>query len=152
LKPVCSSGHNHRPGVDRQQHFSKCKLDVRKTGEEICCEHDDAKNKNNSTATITKSLKRDDLSPAETALLADLRTRMALPRAVDKSRRFIDLGHTVEHGMITYKGMPGPVVSDYRSRQASKDFYAQGTEFHIGRIEMVANTGTYVDAPFHRFA
>ena len=66
-------------------------------------------------------------------------------------KRFIDLGHTVEHGMITYKGMPGPVISDYRTRESSKDFYAPGTEFHIGRIEMVANTGTYVDAPFHRF-
>lgn len=53
--------------------------------------------------------------------------------------------------MVTYKGMPGPVISDYRSRESSKAFYAPGTEFHIGRIEMVANTGTYLDAPFHRF-
>jgi len=53
--------------------------------------------------------------------------------------------------MVTYKGMPGPVITDYRSRESSKEFYAPGTEFHIGRIEMVANTGTYVDAPFHRF-
>lgn len=54
--------------------------------------------------------------------------------------------------MITYKGMPGPVISDYRSRESSRDYYESGTEFHIGRIEMVANTGTYIDAPFHRFA
>jgi kynurenine formamidase len=66
-------------------------------------------------------------------------------------KQFIDLGHTVEHGMITYKGMPGPVVSDYRSRESSREYYAEGTEFHIGRIEMIANTGTYIDAPFHRF-
>jgi kynurenine formamidase len=66
-------------------------------------------------------------------------------------KRLIDLGHTVEHGMITYKGMPGPVISDFRSRESSRDYYAQGTEFHIGSIQMVANTGTYIDAPFHRF-
>jgi len=53
--------------------------------------------------------------------------------------------------MVTYKGMPGPVISDYRSREISREYYAEGTEFHIGRIELVANTGTYVDAPFHRF-
>jgi len=53
--------------------------------------------------------------------------------------------------MVTYKGMPGPVISDYRSREMSREYYAEGTEFHIGRIELVANTGTYLDAPFHRF-
>jgi kynurenine formamidase len=69
----------------------------------------------------------------------------------NERKRFIDLGHTVEHGMVTYKGMPGPVISNYRSREMSREYYAEGTEFHIGRIELVANTGTYVDAPFHRF-
>ena len=64
----------------------------------------------------------------------------------------IDVSHTVEHGMITYKGLPAPVICDYLSREASRARYALGTEFHIGRIDMVANTGTYVDAPFHRFA
>src|SRR5882672_5668327 len=64
----------------------------------------------------------------------------------------IDVSHTVEHGMITYKGLPAPVICDYLSREASRARYAPGTEFHIGRIDMVANTGTYVDAPFHRFA
>lgn len=67
-------------------------------------------------------------------------------------RTLIDLSHTVEHGMVTLEGMPGPVVCDYMSREASRSKYAQGTEFHIGRIDMIANTGTYVDAPFHRFA
>jgi arylformamidase len=66
--------------------------------------------------------------------------------------RLIDLSHTVESGMITYKGLPAPVVCDFLSREASRALYAEGTEFHIGRIEMVANTGTYVDSPFHRFA
>jgi kynurenine formamidase len=64
----------------------------------------------------------------------------------------IDVSHTVEHGMITYKGLPAPVISDFLSREASQKNYASGTEFHIGRIEMVANTGTYLDSPFHRYA
>jgi arylformamidase len=64
----------------------------------------------------------------------------------------IDLSHTVEHGMITYKGLPAPIICDYLSREASRARYAPGTEFHIGRVEMVANTGTYIDSPFHRYA
>ena len=64
----------------------------------------------------------------------------------------IDLSHTVEHGLETYRGLPAPVLCDYLSREASREKYAPGTEFHIGRIDMVANTGTYVDSPFHRFA
>jgi kynurenine formamidase len=63
----------------------------------------------------------------------------------------IDLSHTVEHGMITYKGLPAPIICDYLSREASRARYAPGTEFHIGKIEMVANTGTYLDSPFHRY-
>jgi kynurenine formamidase len=65
---------------------------------------------------------------------------------------FIDLSHTVEHGMITYKGLPAPIISDHLSREASKAIYEPGTQFHIGRIEMVANTGTYLDSPFHRYS
>jgi arylformamidase len=65
--------------------------------------------------------------------------------------RLIDLSHTVEDGMITYKGLPAPIICDYLSREASRARYAPGTEFHIGKIEMVANTGTYVDSPFHRY-
>ncbi len=64
----------------------------------------------------------------------------------------VDLSHTLEDGMITYKGLPGPIVCDFLSREASRDHYTDGTEFHIGKIELVANTGTYVDAPFHRYA
>ena len=66
--------------------------------------------------------------------------------------QLIDLSHTVEHGMITYKGLPAPIICDYLSREASRSRYAPGTEFHIGKIEMVANTGTYLDSPFHRYA
>lgn len=65
--------------------------------------------------------------------------------------QFYDVSHTVEHGMITYKGLPAPVICDYLSREASRSRYAPGTEFQIGRIEMVANTGTYLDSPFHRY-
>jgi len=64
----------------------------------------------------------------------------------------IDLSHTIEHGMITYRGLPAPLICDYLSREASRQFYTEGTEFHIGRIDLVANTGTYLDSPFHRYA
>jgi kynurenine formamidase len=66
--------------------------------------------------------------------------------------KLIDLSHTVEEGMMTYKGLPAPLICDFLSREQSRAYYAPGTEFHIGKIEMIANTGTYVDSPFHRFA
>ena len=68
------------------------------------------------------------------------------------AHRLVDLSHTVEDGMITSRGLPAPIVCDFLSRDASRAHYAAGTEFHIGKIELVANTGTYVDSPFHRFA
>ena len=68
------------------------------------------------------------------------------------NKKLIDLSHTVEHGMITYKGLPAPIICDFLSREDSRQHYSAGTEFAIGKIEMVANTGTYVDSPFHRFA
>src|SRR5687767_3758397 len=64
----------------------------------------------------------------------------------------IDLSHVIEDGMVTYKGLPAPVICDYLSRENSRQFYESGTEFQIGKIEMIANTGTYVDCPFHRYA
>src|SRR5438874_432867 len=64
----------------------------------------------------------------------------------------IDVSHTIEHGMITYRGLPAPLICDFLSRKDSPKHYAPGTEFHIGRIDMVANTGTYLDSPFHRYA
>jgi arylformamidase len=64
----------------------------------------------------------------------------------------LDLSHAIEHGMITYAGLPAPAISDFLTREASRSRYAEGTEFHIGKIEMVANTGTYLDTPWHRFA
>src|SRR4051812_48405120 len=65
--------------------------------------------------------------------------------------RHVDLSHTIEDGMITYKGLPAPLICDHLSRVQSRAMYAAGTEFHIGKITLVANTGTYIDSPFHRF-
>jgi kynurenine formamidase len=64
---------------------------------------------------------------------------------------FIDLSHTIADGLVTYKGLPAPIICDYLSREESREIYAAGTEFQIGKIEMVSNTGTYVDCPFHRY-
>jgi arylformamidase len=64
----------------------------------------------------------------------------------------IDLSHTIAHGTVTYPGLPGPLICDFLSREASRRVYAEGVEFHIGQITMVANTGTYLDTPFHRYA
>jgi len=64
---------------------------------------------------------------------------------MEGGRKFIELSHTIEHAMVTYKGLPAPVISDYMTREASKPHYPEGTSFQIGKIEMVANTGTYVD-------
>jgi len=65
---------------------------------------------------------------------------------------FYDLSHTIEDGMVTYPGLPAPAICDFLSREASRSHYEAGTEFQIGRIDMVANTGTYIDSPFHRYA
>lgn len=68
-----------------------------------------------------------------------------------KKEYVIDLSHTIENGLITYKGLPAPIICDYLSREESRKIYEKGTEFQIGKIEMVTNTGTYIDCPFHRF-
>jgi arylformamidase len=67
------------------------------------------------------------------------------------SEKFVDLSHRIEHGLVTYKGLPAPIICDYLSREESRKQYAAGTEFQIGKIEMVTNTGTYLDCPFHRY-
>src|SRR6185295_2879795 len=71
---------------------------------------------------------------------------------VRPGRRLIELSHPIAPGMTTYPGLPGPIVTDFLSREDSRARYAPGTSFSIARIDMVVNTGTYVDAPFHRFA
>ena len=69
-----------------------------------------------------------------------------------EEKKIVDLSHVIEHGMTTYKGLPGPHICDFWTREGSAANYDDGSTFHIGRIDMVANTGTYLDAPFHRFA
>lgn len=67
-------------------------------------------------------------------------------------RSIVDLSHSISEGMVTYPGLPGPEFSDHLTRAAAEVAYGPGTTFHIGRISMVANTGTYIDSPFHRYA
>jgi arylformamidase len=71
--------------------------------------------------------------------------------ATNKQQFFIDVSHTIEHGMVTYKGLPAPIICDYLSREDSIPNFVDGTSFQIGKIEMVSNTGTYIDCPFHRY-
>ena len=66
-------------------------------------------------------------------------------------KKLLDLSHTIEDGLITYKGLPAPIICDYLSREDSKKHYADGTTFQIGKIEMCSNTGTYLDSPYHRY-
>lgn len=116
----------------------------------------------------------DDIGDAELVdrVVRDLRLLMAGPaRILDKrivveahkrkspeagraggARRLVDLSHVIEDGLVTYPGLPAPHVCDYLSREASREHYEAGTEFQIASIEMVANTGTYIDCPFHRYA
>ena len=69
----------------------------------------------------------------------------------DRTQTLIDLSHVIEDGMTTFAGLPGPHICDYWTREASAEKYDDGSSFQIGRIDMVANTGTYVDSPFHRY-
>lgn len=87
-------------------------------------------------------------------IIVERHKRATAPVAGDGAAtvRHVDLSHTVEDGMITYKGLPAPIVCDHLSRGQSRALYAEGTEFHIGRLTMVANTGTYIDSPYHRYA
>jgi kynurenine formamidase len=69
-----------------------------------------------------------------------------------QERRIVDLSHVIEDGMVTYRGLPGPHICDFWTRESSASNYDDGSTFQIGKIEMVANTGTYLDSPFHRYA
>lgn len=79
-------------------------------------------------------------------------SRGVVPTSPARSRRLIELSHPIRHQMVTYPGLPGPEITDHLTREASRATYAPGTEFHIARISMVANTGTYLDSPYHRYA
>jgi kynurenine formamidase len=82
---------------------------------------------------------------------AHKRSQAATAGEGETEATLIDLSHTIEDGMITYKGLPAPLICDHLSREQSRGVYAPGTEFQIGKITMVSNTGTYIDSPFHRF-
>jgi kynurenine formamidase len=69
-----------------------------------------------------------------------------------EDKRIVDLSHVIEDGMVTYKGLPAPHICDFWTREGSAANYDDGSTFQIGKIEMVANTGTYLDSPFHRYA
>ena len=69
-----------------------------------------------------------------------------------ETAKTVDLSHIIEEGMTTYKGLPGPQICDFWTREGSAPNYDDGSTFQIGRIDMVANTGTYLDSPFHRYA
>jgi arylformamidase len=82
-------------------------------------------------------------------IISEAHKRGAINSPIDPS--YIDLSHVIYDGLITYKGLPAPIICDFLSREDSRSRYAPGTEFQIGKIEMVTNTGTYVDCPFHRY-
>jgi arylformamidase len=65
--------------------------------------------------------------------------------------RLVELSHVIRAGMVTYPGLPGPQITPYLTREASRSRYAPGTEFAIDTITLVGNTGTYLDAPYHRY-
>ncbi|MCG7593948.1 cyclase family protein [Mycobacterium sp. PSTR-4-N] len=67
------------------------------------------------------------------------------------TRRVVDLSHPIRAGLITYPGLPAPVISPYLTREQSREKYAPGTEFAMDLITMIGNTGTYLDSPFHRY-
>jgi arylformamidase len=71
--------------------------------------------------------------------------------AADSARRIVDLSHEIVDGMTTHPGIPPPSISTFLTHDASAARYAPGTTFEIGRIDLVANTGTYLDTPAHRF-
>ncbi|MFQ5555844.1 MAG: cyclase family protein [Acidimicrobiia bacterium] len=63
---------------------------------------------------------------------------------------YIEMSHEIVDGMTTYPGIPAPAISTFLTFDDSQDHYAEGTEFQIGRIDLAANTGTYLDTPAHR--
>ena len=68
------------------------------------------------------------------------------------SGRLVELSHVIRAGMITYPGLPGPEITPYLTRESSRSHYSPGTEFAFDRLTLVGNTGTYLDAPYHRYS
>jgi arylformamidase len=65
--------------------------------------------------------------------------------------RLVELSHIIRAGMVTCPGLPGPQITPYLTREASREHYAPDTEFAIDRLTLLGNTGTYLDAPYHRY-
>lgn len=84
--------------------------------------------------------------------LHDLWLYARLRNGAPAARRFLELSHAIEDGMVTYPGLPAPQIGAHMSRADSRSHYAPGVEFHIGRASLVGNTGTYLDAPYHRWS
>ena len=74
------------------------------------------------------------------------------PAPAAGGRRVVDLSHPIREGLVTYPGLPAPVITPHLTREASRSRYAPGTEFAMDLITMIGNTGTYLDSPFHRYA
>jgi kynurenine formamidase len=68
------------------------------------------------------------------------------------TRHLLDLSHPIRQGLTTYPGLPTPEIGAHLDRDAAETIYGPGVTFHIGMVTMCANTGTYIDVPFHRFA
>ncbi len=66
--------------------------------------------------------------------------------------QLIDLSHTIFDGIKTIKNVPGPIICDFWERESTAKNYSDGSTFQMGKIEMISNTGTYMDCPFHRYA
>lgn len=75
-----------------------------------------------------------------------------VPSEPGAEERVIDLSHPIEAGMVTYPGLPAPTITPFLTREASRERYAPGTEFAMDTLTMIGNTGTYLDAPAHRYA
>jgi kynurenine formamidase len=75
----------------------------------------------------------------------------AQPAAPSGRPQYVELNHVIHEGMVTLPNLPGPELGKHLTREASREIYTEGTEFEIGRISMVANTGTYLDSPSHRY-
>jgi kynurenine formamidase len=66
-------------------------------------------------------------------------------------KKFIELNHTLEDGMMTYPGLPRPKIGAFLDHAASRSRYENRAEFYLGKVEMVCNLGTYIDSRFHRY-
>jgi arylformamidase len=70
---------------------------------------------------------------------------------VPESRHFVELSHVIREGMVTYPGLPAPIITPHLTREDSKSRYAPGTEFAMDIMTLIGNTGTYLDSPWHRY-